>query len=154
MKTSRVWKVLKVLLVILIVYSILCILWSMFYFLTFFFLYHHYNINPDPWLRQIVNAGLGVFIFGVIMSLIGRFFGPKRMTYFRAIIQAMRQIAKGNFKIEMNELEQFHRRHHHDKHNPFVQLIDSVHYMANELDQIEQLRQEFISKSRMKSSHR
>lgn len=142
-KRSKVWKVLKVVLVIIFVYCILGILWSLFYFLTGF-LYHHFNMNPSPWLRQLVNAGLGVFIFGVIMSIIGHFIGgPKRMTYFQAIIEAMRQIAKGNFKIELNELEELH--HHHDKSDPFVQLIDSVHYMANELDQMERLRQEFIS---------
>jgi signal transduction histidine kinase len=101
-----------------------------------------YGFGVSPLVLHIVSALLGIVLFGFVMTQVGKFLRPKRMTYFQTIIQAMRQMAKGNFeiKLDMPILEEGKHRH-----NPFIQLADSVHYMAKELGQLERVRQEFIS---------
>lgn len=124
------------------VFAVLSLFWSLFYFLIGA-ADRYFGTSLNPLLQHIVSSVLGILLFGMIMNLIGRFYQPKRITYFQAVIQAMRQMAKGNFKIDLNV--PLPAPGPHMKNNLFVQLVDSVHYMARELGQLEHVRQEFIS---------
>lgn len=115
--------------------------WVFFYMLIGS-MFRYYGVNLPPLLLHVVSALLGIILFGFVMGKIGKYTKPKRMNYLQTIIQAIQQMAKGNFEIKLDVpvIEKGKNRH-----NPFVQLADSVHYMAKELGQLERVRQEFIS---------
>jgi two-component system phosphate regulon sensor histidine kinase PhoR len=106
-------------------------------------LYHTLVYAPPPFLAQVINALLGVCLsvllavglFGWINS---RPQAKRRwLGLFEPILRAMEQIAKGDFQV---------RLHYSTRANPVVsELANSVNQMALELNQMEQMRQEFIS---------
>ena len=55
------------------------------------------------------------------------------------MIDAMRRISKGDYNVRL--ANQFK----HKKNHPFGKIVESINEMAVELNQIEQMRQEFIS---------
>lgn len=116
--------------------------WALFYYLLGK-LADFYGLTLNPLVHHVVSSLIGMFVFIALTAVFGRFHEPKKVTYFQAITQALRQIAKGNFKIDLDV--DLRVPGPHVKNNPFVQLVDSVHYMAKELEQLERVRQEFIS---------
>ncbi len=110
------------------------------FFLTAF-LYNAVNLNPPAWLVQIVNSLLGLIFTGLLIGAMGRFARAKgwipEMNVFRPIIAALEKIARGDFSVRLeNEF----------RDNQIVsELANSVNKMALELDQMENMRQEFIS---------
>ncbi|SFF94144.1 HAMP domain-containing sensor histidine kinase [Sporolactobacillus nakayamae] len=113
-----------------------------FFYVVIGSMFHYYGSSLPPLLLHVASALLGIILFGFVMAKIGKYTKPKRLNYLQTIIQAIQQMAKGNFEIKLDVpvLERGGNRH-----NPFVQLADSVHYMAKELGQLERVRQEFIS---------
>ncbi len=113
---------------------------------TFFltaWLYHTIGHAPPPFLVQVINALLGLVLYAVILvgffSLINARPGARRrqMGLFEPIFAAMEQIAKGDFQVRLNPPL---------RGNVFAsELAKSVNQMALELNQMEHLRQEFIS---------
>jgi two-component system phosphate regulon sensor histidine kinase PhoR len=113
---------------------------------TFFltaWLYHTIGHTPPPFLIQVINALLGLVLYAVIVvgffSLINVRPGAKRrqMGLFEPIFAAMEQIAKGDFQVRLNPPM---------RGNVFAsELAKSVNQMALELNQMEHMRQEFIS---------
>jgi two-component system, OmpR family, phosphate regulon sensor histidine kinase PhoR len=110
------------------------------YYLTGY-LYRLAGWNPSPLIVQIVNSLFGLVLTGVTAGQAmriakGRGWLPER-DVFKEIIAALEKIARGEFNIRLeNEF----------KDNQIVgKLADSVNRMASELDQMESLRQEFIS---------
>ena len=103
-------------------------------------LYKIANLNPPAWLSQIINTFLGLLVTGLIVAAggkVARARGWPEMIAFGSIIQALEKIAAGDFSIRLDD--QF-------RDNQIVGgLADSVNKMALELDQMENLRQEFIS---------
>ncbi|HEU4785493.1 MAG TPA: HAMP domain-containing sensor histidine kinase [Ktedonobacterales bacterium] len=113
-----------------------------FYFLTSLF-YRVIGYSPPPLVAQIINTLLSVavvIIFGLSISFYnGSRPGARRrwMGLFEPVIVAMERIAKGDFQVRVS---------------PPIggnllmdALTDSVNQMALELNQIEHMRQEFIS---------
>ncbi len=122
---------------------VLLLLVSMFtasYFLTYFF-YRAANLHPSGWAIQIINSFLGLILTGLLASLVIRLAAARGWTpernVFLPIIDALEKIAQGDFSIRVtNEFED----------NQIVgQLASSINKMAVELDQMENMRQEFIS---------
>jgi len=116
--------------------------WIGIFFLTAL-LYHTIGHAPLPFLIQVINSLLGLLLY--ILMLVGLFSlinarpGAKRrqMGIFEPIFAAMEQIAKGDFQVRLNPPS---------RANVFAsELAKSVNQMALELNQIEHLRQEFIS---------
>lgn len=135
-------RVIKIFFFIAVVLAVLSLFWTFFYFLLGLLTgIWHFSLNPLA--HHIISSILGIFLFAIIGDLFGHLHKPKRLNYFQAIIQALRQIAKGNFEIELDP--SLTPPGLNVKSNPFIQLADSVHYMAKELGQIERVRQEFIS---------
>lgn len=108
------------------------------YFLTNV-LFAWMSIHSVELIRQLTASLFGSLIFGLTASLIGRLMRPKQMKMFRSMIDALREIAKGNFRVNV------HIQHRHDSDDPFDQLARSINDAAAQLDAMEQMRQEFIS---------
>lgn len=106
-------------------------------------LYHTIGHAPPPFLVQVINALLGVclsFLLAVgFFAWINSRPPAKRrwLGLFEPILQAMEQIAKGDFQVRLQ---------YPTRANPVVsELANSLNQMALELNQMEQMRQEFIS---------
>jgi signal transduction histidine kinase len=110
------------------------------FFLTGY-LYQKLHWYPSPLLVQIINTLLGLFFTGAMIGMVsklarGRGWVPE-MNLFASILDALERIARGDFSVRVTD--EF-------KDNPMVsKLTESVNKMASELDQMENLRQEFIS---------
>ena len=113
---------------------------------TFFltaWLYRTIGHAPPPFLVQVINSLLGLLLYAVI--LVGFFSlinarpraARRQMGLFEPIFAAMEHIAKGDFQVRLNPPV---------RANVFAsELAKSVNQMALELNQMEHLRQEFIS---------
>jgi two-component system phosphate regulon sensor histidine kinase PhoR len=90
---------------------------------------------------QIINTLLGLLFAGLLFGLITRIARSRgwfpEMRSFAPVIEALEKIARGDFSVRLeNEF----------RDNQMVgQLTNSINKMAAELDQMENLRQEFIS---------
>lgn len=121
-------------LLIMLMVSALC--WSAAYFITFR-IYASLGKQPSDFARYLINWLLGHFLFGSIMLLFGQSIRPKQAALLKAMIDAMRRIAKGDFNVSL-EVKSKHG-------GPFGEIVESINHMAVELNQMEQMRQEFIS---------
>jgi signal transduction histidine kinase len=110
------------------------------FFLTAF-VYERTGYHPPAVLIQIINALLGIFAAFLILFAIGSLFVSKRiarqMGLFGPIIAAMERIAKGDFTVRIDDPIQ--------DNGVVTTLVNSVNTMALELNQLESMRQEFIS---------
>jgi two-component system, OmpR family, phosphate regulon sensor histidine kinase PhoR len=110
------------------------------FFLTGF-VYKFVDWSPSPLLTQIINTLLGLLFTGAMIGVVSKFARSKgwlpEMTVFAPILDALERIARGDFSVRLaNEFED----------NQMVsKLASSVNKMALELDQMENMRQEFIS---------
>jgi two-component system, OmpR family, phosphate regulon sensor histidine kinase PhoR len=110
------------------------------YFLTAW-IYRAVGHAPPPYLIQVINtmlAGLtvGAVSFG-LATLVGARPGRRNMGVFEPIFAAMEQIARGDFQVSLSSSF---------RANVFANLLaQSVTQMAVELNQMEHLRQDFIS---------
>ncbi len=110
-------------------------------FLLTGYVYKIVHLSPPLLLSQIINSLLGLLFTGLITTAgtrLARSRGwlPER-NVFGPIIQALESIAQGDFSIRLES---------GFKDNPIVnELATSVNKMALELDQMENMRQEFIS---------
>jgi len=110
------------------------------FFLTAY-LYKIVNLTPPLWLAQIVNALLGLLLTGVLVGIASRI-GRSRgwipeMDMFQPVLEALEKIAQGDFSIRLDNQFQ--------DHEIVGELVNKVNRMASELDQMETMRQEFIS---------
>jgi two-component system, OmpR family, phosphate regulon sensor histidine kinase PhoR len=113
---------------------------------TFFltaWLYRAIGHAPPPFLEQLINSLLGISLY--ILALVGLFSWTnarpraqrRQMGLFEPIFEAMEHIARGNFQVRLQ---------YPSRANVFArELARSVNQMALELDQMEHMRQEFIS---------
>jgi two-component system, OmpR family, phosphate regulon sensor histidine kinase PhoR len=139
MKRETVWQIATALTFILFFLSTS---WIGVFFLTAW-LYQTLRYAPPPFLIQYINSLLGLLIFA---SLSVAFFHwsaskpearRKRREVIEPIIEALERIAKGDFQVRLNP---------EVVNNMFTnELAKSVNQMAAELDQMEHMRQEFIS---------
>jgi two-component system, OmpR family, phosphate regulon sensor histidine kinase PhoR len=110
------------------------------FFLTAY-LYKITGLVPALWQSQVINSLLGLILTSLIASVAVRFarargWLPER-NVFRPIIDALEKIARGDFSVRLeNEV---------GDHQMVGELAQSVNKMALELDQMENMRQEFIS---------
>lgn len=105
------------------------------FFLTSLF-YKNIGQSPPDLLVQIINSLLGLFFVLFILLLIRSKHMTKHFEIFTAMIETMEQMAKGNFNIQLNN-------NCHDNGH-FDELVQSINKMAMGLNQLEQMREEFI----------
>lgn len=133
---NKRWKIFRITVSILAVHLMFAICWVTTFYLTSF-IYHNVDQQPPGFVKQMINALGSFFILGMILFLIGEFMHPKRRAVFHELTDAIRRIAKGDFNVNL-EVNERHL-------NPFTEVFDSINHMAVELNQMEQVRQEFIS---------
>jgi signal transduction histidine kinase len=110
------------------------------YFLTAW-IFREVGHAPPPYLIQVINTMLSGLTVGAVSfglaTLIGARPGRRNMGVFEPIFAAMEQIARGDFQVSLNASY---------RTNVFAsQLAQSVTQMAATLNQMEHLRQDFIS---------
>lgn len=114
--------------------------WSAAYFIISRIFAHYGVSHLSEWTKQIINSFSGFFLFGLIMfaiSKIGRI-RERQQKFFNRLIESMEKMARGNFNIDLSYYKNY-------QDHPFQEIIQSVSHMAEELKEIEQMRQEFIS---------
>ncbi|GMA64807.1 histidine kinase dimerization/phospho-acceptor domain-containing protein [Alicyclobacillus fastidiosus] len=107
------------------------------FFITSYF-FGVFNYHPRALVGQLITSGLGIFIMMSVGLAIGRFTHTRQMAFWQSLIDAIRQMAKGNFNVNVPLQPSM-------GDEPFHELVHSINYMAEELGQLEQMRQEFIS---------
>ena len=124
---------------------IMCCLTVMF-IVVFFgtaWIYKAVGHTPPVLLVQLINSLGGICSFGLIITSVTRLFRSKQivgeMRVYGPIIDALERIAKGDFNVRVDNI--FERQYH----TVIDELINSVNRMALELNQMERMRQEFIS---------
>ncbi|SPE41910.1 Two-component sensor histidine kinase [Candidatus Sulfopaludibacter sp. SbA3] len=107
------------------------------YYLTAF-LFGLIHWRPHPLVIQIVNTVLGLALMVLTALIAGTFFFRSRAQKpFSNIIDALERIARGDFSTRVD--------HGRQTGGPVGELVQSVNNMALQLDQMEKMRQEFIS---------
>ena len=122
------------------VIALVGLMFSVAFFLTNYF-YGITNLQPPLLIAEFINSLLGLTFTGLIVGGIGKISRTRgwmlRMNVFEPILDALERIARGDFSVRLTD--EFHE-------NPMVsKLTISVNKMALELNQMENLRQEFIS---------
>lgn len=128
-----------------VITSLLLILigaWIGVFFLTAW-LYRVIDSVPPAFLVQAINSLLGLLLVAGFITLINVLSSmrpgarQRRLEAFAPIVEALEQIAKGDFRVRLNPASE----------NNIIarELANSVNQMALELDQMEHLREEFIS---------
>ncbi|HLR02219.1 MAG TPA: HAMP domain-containing sensor histidine kinase [Virgibacillus sp.] len=132
------WKALSLLTVIIIVMGI-C--WSIAYW-GLNGLYHYLQWAPGAFMSQLLTSIIGILFFFGLFYLLVRAQKRQRnqhMEYIQTIIDAIKQIAQGNFNIYLP------KRDHPHPDDPFNQIVDNINDMTSKLGEMEELRQQFVS---------
>ncbi|WP_291758173.1 sensor histidine kinase [Lysinibacillus sp. UBA5990] len=100
-------------------------------------LYGQLGTEPHDFWQQLGTV-LGVFVLFACSAAIIFLIGLNRQrNYWDAIVEALRQMAKGDFNIQLDVKG--------NEEDQFGQLIHGINHMALELGELERMRQEFIS---------
>ena len=109
--------------------------WSVAYF-AIWLLFESFGNRPSEYVRFLIANSLAfVLIFGGLM-LFGFLNRHRRLEPFELMMDAMKRIAKGDFSVNVTVGK---------KGGPFGAIAESFNRMAEELKQMEEMRQEFIS---------
>jgi two-component system phosphate regulon sensor histidine kinase PhoR len=110
------------------------------FFLTGY-LYKIINFTPPLLVSEFVNSLLGLLFTGLIVGGIGKLARARgwmpEMNVFAPILDALERIAAGDFSVRLDD--------DFEENQIVSKLANSVNKMALELDQLENMRQEFIS---------
>jgi two-component system phosphate regulon sensor histidine kinase PhoR len=106
-------------------------------------LYQMIGYTPPLFLIQVINTLLGLFFFFLIIISFFTWNNSRQgvrvsqMRIFQPIFEAMERIARGDFQVRLSPTSG----------NNIIasELVKSVNQMAEELNQMEHLRQEFTS---------
>jgi two-component system phosphate regulon sensor histidine kinase PhoR len=101
------------------------------------FVFSRLGWQPPALAAQVLNTLLGFCLLGLLMFGVGRAFQHQQRRWFDPIIDAINRIAQGDFSTRVDW--------HEDSDHPLGALARSVNNMAAELNQLEQMRQEFVS---------
>jgi len=121
---------------------ILSVFWSVAYFLMDY-VYHSLDVDVHRWLQQIITSIVGILLFFFmvfIISLFNKKMVQRHELFFQSITDAIKQIATGDFNINIEKMEG-----HDNPNNHFGRIVDHINEMAKDLGQVEEMRQEFIS---------
>lgn len=126
------WLRVRIVFFMLLILCSLVICWIAAYYIS-----HSLRWNMKPLVGQLVNSVLGFVIFGMIISIVSRFGKGRQKEYWRMIIDALKRISKGDFKVSLPV--------HGRDDDPWREVVQSINNMASDLDKMEHMRQEFIS---------
>ena len=107
------------------------------------------GLNPIPLVRQVVSSFTGLFLIAIVGRILTRTFlsagFARQMQAYSPLLNAMERISHGDFsvRVEPPRRPNVDRNPHPD--DPLSKLFQGVNVMAEELNQMEAMRQEFIS---------
>lgn len=101
------------------------------------FLYQYVGWFPPLLVVQLANTLLALVIMICSALFAGMLFRARRAPPFAPIIEALQRIAKGDFSTRLDDRQPGHRL--------VGELVQTVNHMALKLDEMENMRQEFIS---------
>lgn len=109
-------------------------------------IYQKTAFTPSPLMVQIINSMGGLFLFGVTVAMFGRLFKSRiearQYQFWQPILDALSRMAQGDFSVRVDSSIVDRDT---DNNGPLTELVKSVNRTAQELHQMENLRQEFIS---------
>ncbi|MGV3467167.1 MAG: sensor histidine kinase [Heyndrickxia sp.] len=132
MRRPRVWEVISF---ILGMVAMVMVMNSAAYFMIQYF-YRLQHIRPEGYVFQLITDIIGLILFVLAVYIISRSTRKKHLVLWEAIIDALRKIAKGDFNIQLNFKKGDHQ---------FLSLVENINHMAKQLQEMEEMRQEFIS---------
>ena len=101
------------------------------------FLYDRTGWHPPALAIQIINAFFGVVFLVLAVLITGVVFRRKHRDPFAPIIQALEQIARGDFSARLDDA--------YKRPGPVGGLVQTFNDTVLKLDRMEKMRQEFIS---------
>ncbi|MFJ7935964.1 sensor histidine kinase [Sporosarcina sp. NPDC096371] len=118
--------------------SVTITFWTLAYIVTSF-INRQWDLQLSDYSRGLLTLFIMFFLFSVTMWTFSKCAPQRRMDFFTVMIDAMQRISKGDYNIKLaNQFE-------HKKNHPFGKIVEGINEMAIELNQIEEMRQEFIS---------
>lgn len=126
-----IWARLKIAFFMLCVLCALTLCW-----IAAFFLLRPLEWNLGPLMKQLVNSVLGFILFGLGISIISRFGRKRQIEFYQSIIDGLKRISKGDFQVTLPFRGD-------DGH--LGGIVQSINDMAADLNNMETMRQEFIS---------
>ena len=132
---KRVKNVILGILRVLGVFAALGTAWTAAFFLskgTF----QHFGTPPSAYVAQLITMLLSLVILFFIMGTVGLATRGQERRFYHPIVVAIRQIAKGDFKVVLENNKKF---------GQFGVIVEGINEMASELSRMESMRQDFIS---------
>jgi len=112
--------------------------WSLAYVGTSLF-YKQFELQTSDFSKGLLTLFVMIILFLVTMWTFAKCAPQRRNDFFTAIIDAMKSISKGDYTIQIaNQFE-------HKGNHPFNKIVEGMNEMVVELNQMEEMRQEFIS---------
>ncbi|MFF2090399.1 sensor histidine kinase [Paenibacillus sp. NPDC058174] len=136
LRDKRWWQVLKAVMAVLTMFSAIVGSWTLVYFGSHF-IYEWTNWRPSQYVAQMINLLLGLILLFGLTQIIAIFVRSRHVEISQSLTEAMRRIAKGDFKVRLEIGNQ--------DRGPFQNIMREINHMAVELDEMEQMRQGFIS---------
>lgn len=104
-------------------------------------LWTHFGADPAAPVRVLVASFVGFVLMAIPPTIFGLLHRPKEIRALQALIAAIGRLAKGDFRarVMVDGLRGGGIQH------PFLQVAHEINDMAEQLDRLERLRQEFIS---------
>lgn len=113
---------------------LLLLCWSSAYGITLS-LFPKWWPQASDFVKGLATALLGFIIFVATMTLISLFFPRRHVELFQMLMEALQKIARGDFSVNL-DVKMNHR---------WGELVEGINHMAGQLNEMEQMRQEFIS---------
>lgn len=135
---DKLWQVFGPILLIVI----LTVSWVIAYFTTSYF-FQAFELSFTPFMTQLITVLLGAILFLIYMIIMGliasrRRDGRKKLMI--PLIDAMQEIAQGNYNIHVPKIGG-----HENLGHPFDEVVDNLNQMARNLGEMEEMRQQFVS---------
>ncbi|MHA6532644.1 sensor histidine kinase [Paenibacillus sp. BAC0078] len=131
---NKFWQVSKVVLGISAWLAVLFVTWNGGYFGTRLMV-QRFGWTLSAYETQLLIMGGQVIILICIAGIISFATRGKEKSFYIPILTAMRQISKGNFKVELDSRN----------YRQFGGIVEGINEMASELSRMETMRQDFIS---------
>ena len=98
-----------------------------------------FDFQLSSFVRGFLTTVATIMLLFLTMGVVSKIEGPRRREFLSLLIDAMKQISQGDYNIKLDQ------EFKHAKNHPFGKFVKGINDMAIELNEIEKMRQEFIS---------
>ncbi|GEO25321.1 two-component sensor histidine kinase [Alicyclobacillus acidoterrestris] len=135
--THRIRDTWRIVFRVFLIWVVVFVAFSLAYWITNWF-YHRLGREPGPYWTHMTMVGVAIALILLTGFIMARFAVPRQQAFWQSLTDAIRQMAKGDFNVRIDVGQM-------GGPGEFRQLVNSLNNMAQELAQVEQMRQEFIS---------